>query len=441
MNAYACLYFPAGLDGERLSALAESCLRLSSQVALRPGEAVFVEVGRSRLLQQKATIKARLEWLGRRYGAMRLAFGGHAAEALALARHGAESVEALPLEALQQYASPFLEDSEAAEQVRAMLLALKSLGLRRLADLLALPAKSIGERFGAEAAMLRERVEGEFSMAWPRFEPMPVMREREELRSIETMDACFDLEAVFFYLKRMVDRLCARLRGRALRASRLKLTLLLDLGRGRTRARELDLALALPQGSPRELLKIMRERLEDEVRRAPLSSGVAGLALELLESAPGPGAQADFFDAREREVEAWNALVARLSQKLGPDQVFLAELVQRYLPERAWRKIIKEPEVAAPATALERISPKRPSRLLPRPLPLLREGTDLLAPGRKRQWKAKAWDGPERLSGEWWEEGFARDYYRVSTDEGRDLWVYSREGEMQGSLWLQGYFD
>jgi protein ImuB len=440
MNSHACIYFPAGLAQEKLSALAEACLRFSSQVALRPGSAVFVEVGRSRWLQQRASLEARLQWLGRRYGPCRLALGRHAGEALALARWSAAGgPEALPLDALQDYASPFVDDEDSAAEVAAMAAALRSLGLRSLGDFLALPEKSIGERFGADAALLRERVMGQSGMAWPRFETAPQMQESEEIRSLETMDACFNFEALFFDLKRICDRLCARLRGRALRASKLKLVLLLDLGRGRSRPRELDLSLALPQGSPRELLKIIRERLEDDVRRLPLSSGVAGLRLELLESAPGPGSQSDFFDHHEKELEAWNSLVTRLSQKLGPDQVFLAEMVQRYLPERAWRRMLKEPEPMAELATP--IMPERPSRLLPQPMPLLRDGEALLAPGRKRTWHARNWTGPERLSGEWWEENFARDYYRVSTDEGRDLWVYAREGEAQGSLWLQGYFD
>lgn len=437
-QSHACIYFPAGLEPEKITALAEACLRFSSQVALRAGQAVFVEIGRSRWLGQKQSLPARLEWTARRYGNCRLAFGRHAGEALALARWKAAAVEALPLDALQDYASPFMKDEMVAEQIAAMAWALRSLGLRTLGDFLALPEKSIGERFGADAALLRERVMGYSGMAWPRFEPQPVMREDEELRSLETLDACFSLEPLFFQLKSMADRMCARLRGRALRASKLKLTLLLDLGRGRTKPRDIDMTLALPQSSPRELLKIMRERLEDEVRRLPLSHGVAALRLELLESAPGPGAQADFFDSREKEVEAWNSLVTRLSQKLGPDQVFLAELVQRYLPERAWKRMLKEPEVSA---APEVTAVPRPSRLLPQALPLLRDGEALLTPGRRRTWHVTSWDGPERLSGEWWEEAFARDYYRVATEEGRDLWVYAREGEPNGSLWLQGYFD
>jgi hypothetical protein len=439
VNAYACLYFPTGLESEKLKALGEACLRFSSQVALREGEAVFLELGRSRLLHQEKTLAARLEGMGRRYGQSRLGFGRHAAEALALARRSAASYEALPLEALHDYASPFLNDFEVESQVNAMIAALHHLGLKRLSDFITLPPKSIGERFGADLALLRERMEGEFAMAWPRFEVQSILEETEELRSLETMDACGNLETLLFQLKRVLDRLCARLRGRGLRATRLHLHLMLDLGRGRTKDRLVDLSLALPQASARELLSIFRQRLDAEFQSLPLGLPVAGLRMQMIESAPGPGAQADFFDTREKEVEAWNSLVTRLSQKLGPDQVFLAELVQRYLPERAWKRMLKEAPTSSPAN--ESALPERPSRLLRQPMPLLREGESLLALGRKRSWHAKSWEGPERLSGEWWEEGFARDYYRVSTDEGRDLWVYAREGEAQGSLWLQGYFD
>ena len=31
---------------------------------------------------------------------------------------------------------------------------------------------------------------------------------------------------------------------------------------------------------------------------------------------------------------------------------------------------------------------------------------------------------PERLSGDWWEDHYTREYYRVSTERGDLLWVY-----------------
>ena len=38
--------------------------------------------------------------------------------------------------------------------------------------------------------------------------------------------------------------------------------------------------------------------------------------------------------------------------------------------------------------------------------------------------KIKTFGGPERLSGDWWEDHYTREYYRVSTERGDLLWVY-----------------
>jgi hypothetical protein len=57
-----------------------------------------------------------------------------------------------------------------------------------------------------------------------------------------------------------------------------------------------------------------------------------------------------------------------------------------------------------------------------------------------QRWLTKEWHGPERLSGEWWESGFSRDYYRVVTDQGLQLWVFFAPTEPP-ELKLHGYFD
>ncbi|MES2202479.1 MAG: DNA polymerase Y family protein, partial [candidate division FCPU426 bacterium] len=84
----------------------------------------------------------------------------------------------------------------------------------------------------------------------------------------------------------------------------------------------------------------------------------------------------------------------------------------------------------------------RPSRFLPKPLPLARNGDELLqfsAP--QRRWRVRSWQGPERISGSWWDEAFDRDYYQVETEQGRRLWLYTTAGSAASTVWLQGYFD
>jgi hypothetical protein len=53
-------------------------------------------------------------------------------------------------------------------------------------------------------------------------------------------------------------------------------------------------------------------------------------------------------------------------------------------------------------------------------------------------------DGPERLSGEWWNssyEGFNRDYYRMKTVQGEQLWVFINRKAKEPTYYLHGYFD
>jgi protein ImuB len=279
-------------------------------------------------------------------------------------------------------------------------------------------------------------------MAWPRFEPAPRLEESAGLRDLETLEACASLETLAFSLKTLSDKVCARLRGRAERACRLRLSLVQEGPslRAPEKIRPLEVPLALPQGSPSGLTLILLQALETELRLRPLDAALTALKLEVLETCPGPGSQRDFFDQREREQESWNSLVNRLSQKLGQDQVFLAELVQCYLPERAWQKTLQEPARKDQPPACARPLGPRPSRLLPRPLPLQRNGDELLQFEKRRFWHARAWHGPERLKGSWWKQGFKRDYYQVETREGPRLWVYTLAGP-DATLWLHGYFD
>jgi protein ImuB len=50
-----------------------------------------------------------------------------------------------------------------------------------------------------------------------------------------------------------------------------------------------------------------------------------------------------------------------------------------------------------------------------------------------------AFEGPERIAGEWWSDAFDRDYYRVRLDGLGDCWVF-RDGA-DGRLYLHGFFD
>jgi hypothetical protein len=58
---------------------------------------------------------------------------------------------------------------------------------------------------------------------------------------------------------------------------------------------------------------------------------------------------------------------------------------------------------------------------------------------QKRRWQAIETIGPERLSGEWWLNEQQRDYFRIRTKEGEDLWIFSLANN--NDFYLHGIFD
>jgi protein ImuB len=230
----------------------------------------------------------------------------------------------------------------------------------------------------------------------------------------------------------------ARLRGRAERAAAVEIVL--DLERGR---REWTIDLPIPQGSSVGLVPILRERFSADLSREPLESHVTEVRFTVTETAPGHGSQRDLFSSDEDESEAWDALVGRLCQKLGKDNAFSAVPVDRYLPEKAWERA---------AEALDRLPtdvPPRPARLLKKPQALRKEGDLLIAEkpsGRSRTpktWRIAEWHGPERIAVEWWMDprlkGYNRDYFRVVSDLGEQLWIFAIPAS--DGFYLHGYFD
>ena len=349
--------------------------------------------------------------------------------------------------------------------------------MRSIGDFSVLPRESLASRFGKDALNLMAKIWGEGGgdryassehacehaclHAWPGFHPAARIIEREEVRDPEAHGLFHDLEGATFVLRGLVDRSMGRLRGRCERVSSMEI-------RFHPGNRRWRVDLPLPQGSTSGLLPILRERLAHELGKLPLLSPVEVLEIEVTESVPGMGSQRDFFSKKEEEREAWDGLVARLSQKLGKDRVFVAFPQERYLPERGYvRRLVSVPSVlskslteaggdgaesevriAASRTVATLDWAERPARVLKKAEPLLKEGRVLCGAAGK-QWKVVSWEGPERISGEWWKsprfEGFKRDYYRVMTEGGEQLWVYvDHAGDVAGkdpSFFLHGYFD
>ena len=336
--------------------------------------------------------------------------------------------------------------------MRLIIEKVQLLGIRTLPEFLQLPSDSLASRLGREAVLLQQRIRGIAPIVWPGFHPVPIISEKTTLEDVTTQTGSGDLEALLFVLKGVVDRAFARLHGRGERASKIQITLDLDSWSTiQIPRRQWLIDLPMPQGSVVGLIPILRDRLNFDFQKEPLQTPAISLQFEVLESVPGKAAQRDFFTKEEEDAEAWNALVARLCQKLSIENVFVAVPIQRYLPEQSYSRVL-DPKISIQSEKITHLIPPRPARVLKKPESVHLQDQTLIHFQSGKSWKTLQWDGPERLSGDWWKQGFRRDYFRIHTEGGEQLWVFSQEemrrtqgntalAQSAPSLFLHGFFD
>ena len=302
--------------------------------------------------------------------------------------------------------------------------------------LAALPAETLAHRFGAPGAAAGRLARGVDPRPLVPFAPETFPRERWDLDG--EVGVLESAEPVLFAAKRLADRVAARLAGRGLGASRLRLTLFLD-PRGEERV---DLPLARPGADAALWLAPLRERLAGLRLPAP----VRGLDLAVVEAAEVPAEQLAVGD-RPEVARALDVALSRLAARLGERRP-LRRRVGRPAPARGGLPGDPVPpragagRGAGAGDGAPEPPPGRPTRLLdpPRPVVALGEGgrlTSLRVDGAARAVLSLA--GPERLAGEWWSEPFDRDYYRARLEGLGEAWIY-RDGR-DGRLWLHGFFD
>lgn len=290
------------------------------------------------------------------------------------------------------------------------LEALEASGLRRIGELLALPAAAIARRFEPATLLYLRRLSAETSDPRPAWRLPPTYRSRSEF-PVEVHAST----ALLFPLQRMLLEFQGYLRARDCAVQRFTL----QFEHHRRPATHLRIGLSAPGREAAQFLTLVRERLHAVSLPAP----VHALGLEALEFAAPSVMQADLFGQDTQPLQQWQRLLDRLRARLGENSVLTPELTADYRPERGWRCMA--PEQASTATGTD---PRCP----PRPCWLLSEPQRIEAP-------VLPLSGPERIESGWWDGADAsRDYYIVRTGEGSQLWIFherrSDEWYLQG-LW------
>ncbi|MEZ4227049.1 MAG: DNA polymerase Y family protein [Polyangiaceae bacterium] len=334
---------------------------------------------------------------------------------------------------------------------------LVQLGVLTFGQLMELPRAEVAARLGEAATSVLALAQGIDDAPLEAHRPAVVPSE-----SMEWDEAVSGLEPLKFVLRGLTSRLSARLNGRGEAAQHLQLTLNHDRSLARLSGAPphhiLELQLATPLWRAEELLRVLSTRLE----RVTLQAPTVGVTL----SAPGVvralGRQLDLARvvSKTTGTELLPALVAELSQDIGPSRIGTLTLLDAHRPEArarlkpAFRKRAPAPSkrrqkksAQIPLVSIKSVDGRnrQPTRLLPTPVPLavpFRRGVTLGFD--QRLYTIESVRFAERLeSVEWWTgRAVARDYVWL-TLKGADgvLEALAYVDRVSGKRYLQGLFD
>lgn len=425
----ACLWFQEETD---TSIIAEALLRLSPQISVRKGRAIFVEIGKCRRLYSEESFRLRAKVILRRFGVeASIGIGSNIHQALIIAKFGGKR----PLDTLYDYADPFATDPDSSKAVARMIDALEALGVHDLESFRAIPLWQFPSRFGALGSFCRQRVNDgageESDFAWPHWEPAEKIEERIELAH---EDLCGSIEPLLFHSRTLLDRIFSRLKGRGLRLMSMKLEVRIEkYSTIKNPSRVWKFDFMLPHGSAQAVLPVIQERLARDIEKQPFESLALSIRYEVLETAPGYSAQKNLFHERDEQQERFHSAIEHLSESLGKGRVFQVVTQEERIPEKSWSKRAHAGEKCA---ELEGRIPLRPTRLFPSPQRVEIRLEKLVF--KNREFKIKNWSRVEKISTGWLDTLKSRDYFRLDVESGPALWIFR---DAQSDYYLHGYFE
>ncbi len=310
------------------------------------------------------------------------------------------------------------------------LAALHAVGITTFAQLARLDRAGVGSRLGAEGVALHRLAVGE---AYPRTWGVAHEALGEPVAVVTDLGGVCDTAPLFEELPSMIGRLVQRLEERGRAAVRLLQIFELEEGD----PIRMVIRLGQPCRSPEVLRAVLAARLERVRGPAPIERW----RIEVVKDEPFRGRQPGLF-RRAEEREALPDLVERLRQELGAGSLFRATLCDAWRPESGWERISVEHDalqlgMVTPERG-ERVGPVRPPSVLAAPEPVDVKGEPPVCVRLREGWlPVRRSEGPERLSGAWWDpdQRWERSYWSVELVGGRRAWLYRDD-----RWWLHGWF-
>ncbi|WJH42197.1 DNA polymerase Y family protein [Aliirhizobium terrae] len=431
-------------DHALLEAVADWCDRYTPLVALDGKDGLFLDItGCAHLFGGEAAmlrdILARLRHMG---FDVRGAISSSPGLSWAVSRFGksgvvareemADVLNALPVHALR------IDESTIAS--------LCKLGLKRVADLIAMPRAPLVRRFGAQLLLRLDQARGMNEEAIsPRRPVAALSAERQLAEPIQAEEHILSMAGD------IAASLKLSLEARGLGGRVFELVLFRVDGR----VFRIAAGTSRPVRDPKRIAKLFAERLNAVHDELDAGFGFELLRLNVLQHDTLDALQND-FDGEGTDATSLSDFIDKVSARLGSDCLQVFRLRQSHIPERA--------EMLIPAISAggEKQQTKEAHSFIPRsdrPLRLLRhpERMESFAatipdgPPQRFRWRHVVHDviraeGPERISPEWWLDDDAteeRDYFRLESDTGRLFWIFrlGRYNIDRPAIWrMHGFF-
>ena len=388
---WVALHFPP-LPADSLERIAAWACQFTPRVSLEPPRALLLEVAGS--LRRFGGSEALLGKL--RTGLAATGFeAAHAVAptaraALWLARGGSRALEDAPI---------------AAACGGDALGFLRSIGLRKIGELLALPREGLARRCGQALVDDLDRALGALPEARAFFAPPPRFAARLELPAPAS-----NAEGVLFAARRLLLQLEGLLAAR--QAGIWSFDLILFFHREKN---SITTGFASATRDAERFCRLLRERLG----ALTLAQPVEAIGLEAESFVPLAERTQGMFGDASAEAEGWAQLLERLQMRLGRCAVHGLTPYPDHRPELAWRSV--EPGEWEPREF--RQPGPRPLWLLEPPRRLGQQAPPLLA-------------GPERIESGWWDGDDAKRDYFIAREQDSMVWVYREDGDW----YLHGFF-
>lgn len=431
-------------EHERLSRLAQMAYRYTPRVSPVPPDALLLEVrGSLRLFGGVKALADELAADCRRSGhEQSSAIAATPLAALMLARAGmgivgdglVPCVAEQPVRTALHGVSLVHSDLPPRDLER-----LANMGITRIDELLGLPRRELGKRFGPTLIDYLARLNGQ------KADPRAFIEPPERFdSSVHLLEPVRGKDALLFPMRRLAAELARWLARRRLGARLLTWTVKPLTGPGAV----LTVEFTQPRRDDQSFLALSKLKLD----RADLPEEAMSVSLQANFVAPFEASLADLWSMTPSKTATPSELVDLLAAKLGGDAVRNLRALDDHRPEYAWRAEQAHSHKAVRATGSgPAMGHCRPLWLLDPPKPVDAGLFELVS-------------GPERIETGWWERdryavaresatrilpegrdrdavgsvsGSLRDYYVAYSKYGAKCWLYREQNE---NWFLHGYF-